>query len=197
MAHTSRLSDMCGDVCLRVSTCVRDGMYVHLLIWLDLGMICVHNWDLFVSVFFYVHIILSNVLTKCVCMGALLCRNIIDNTANTAFRLCCVCNRLYIMFCAGLLACVHVCMSLIADINECASSGMNDCDDPNALCTNTRGSYMCSCKRGFNGTGRTAENGCFGTVLDWCFPSFNNEDHSLFCLRCHDDRTFVPSVVFY
>ncbi|XP_065197381.1 uncharacterized protein LOC135828877 [Sycon ciliatum] len=47
------------------------------------------------------------------------------------------------------------------DINECASSGMNDCDDPNALCTNTRGSYMCSCKRGFNGTGRTAENGCF------------------------------------
>ena len=40
----------------------------------------------------------------------------------------------------------------IADIDECASSDSNNCD-VNALCTNTGGSYICRCKRGYEGDG--------------------------------------------
>ena len=42
-----------------------------------------------------------------------------------------------------------------ADINECNTT-MNDCDD-NADCTDTEGSYDCSCKLGFTGNGRECE----------------------------------------
>ena len=40
-----------------------------------------------------------------------------------------------------------------ADINECEMD--NDCDEVNGVCTNTKGSYLCSCKMGFrlNGNG--------------------------------------------
>ena len=40
------------------------------------------------------------------------------------------------------------------DIDECASSGRNECD-PNALCTNIEGSYICRCLKGFKGDGKT------------------------------------------
>ena len=38
------------------------------------------------------------------------------------------------------------------DLDECTTS--NDCDR-NALCTNTEGSYLCRCIRGYEGDGRT------------------------------------------
>jgi hypothetical protein len=38
------------------------------------------------------------------------------------------------------------------DIDEC--SGINDCH-PDAICTDTMGSYTCECKPGFNGDGRS------------------------------------------
>lgn len=38
------------------------------------------------------------------------------------------------------------------DIDECASSETNQCD-PNSLCTNTEGSYICRCLRGYQGDG--------------------------------------------
>ena len=42
-----------------------------------------------------------------------------------------------------------------ADIDEC-SSGSHNCDsDERATCTNTIGSYLCSCKEGYEGDGRT------------------------------------------
>ena len=41
------------------------------------------------------------------------------------------------------------------DINEC-EQGKNLCHI-NALCTNTLGSYVCQCKPGFSGDGRTCE----------------------------------------
>lgn len=45
------------------------------------------------------------------------------------------------------------------DLNECA--GPNECD-LNALCTNTEGSYVCGCGKGFEGDGRncTGINSC-------------------------------------
>ena len=42
---------------------------------------------------------------------------------------------------------------LLLDIDECEMD--NDCDEENGVCTNTNGSYLCSCKMGFrfNGIG--------------------------------------------
>ena len=42
-----------------------------------------------------------------------------------------------------------------ADINECASSNANNCD-VRANCTNTEGSFSCSCMSGYSGAGTTA-----------------------------------------
>lgn len=42
---------------------------------------------------------------------------------------------------------------LVLDIDECADEYENDCD-PNAVCTNTEGSYICQCYRGFEGDGQ-------------------------------------------
>ena len=39
-----------------------------------------------------------------------------------------------------------------ADIDECANDTLNDCS-PNANCTNTNGSYTCSCDTGYSGDG--------------------------------------------
>ena len=44
---------------------------------------------------------------------------------------------------------------LNADVDECE----NDVCDSNALCTNTEGSYICSCNVGYTGDGKT----CTGT----------------------------------
>ena len=46
------------------------------------------------------------------------------------------------------------------DTDECASSEKNECDT-NALCTNTDGSYVCRCLRGYEGDGRN----CTGIYL--------------------------------
>lgn len=42
---------------------------------------------------------------------------------------------------------------LLADVDECASPELNECD-PNAMCTNTEGSYVCRCIKNFEGDGR-------------------------------------------
>ena len=43
-----------------------------------------------------------------------------------------------------------MCVVLYVDINECGDS--NNCDE-NAQCTNTEGSYTCSCNLGYTGDG--------------------------------------------
>lgn len=48
------------------------------------------------------------------------------------------------------------------DVDEC-DLGLHDCH-PDAICTNTHGSYSCQCKRGFNGDGRTT---CTKTWVDY------------------------------
>lgn len=47
----------------------------------------------------------------------------------------------------------------VVDINECEG---NVCD-PNAICINTEGSFLCECVSGFRGDGRTC-TGRFNTV---------------------------------
>ena len=39
----------------------------------------------------------------------------------------------------------------VIDINECSAGG-NNCD-PNAECTNTLGSFTCTCNQGYSGDG--------------------------------------------
>ena len=52
------------------------------------------------------------------------------------------------------------------DIDECYLPGGNECDS-NALCTNTDGSYICRCLKGYEGDGRacTGENPCLQLVF--------------------------------
>lgn len=46
-----------------------------------------------------------------------------------------------------------------ADIDECASPELNECGE-NSICTNTEGSYVCRCVRGYTGDGKS----CTGTA---------------------------------
>ena len=45
---------------------------------------------------------------------------------------------------------------VIADVDECLLADVNICDS-NAMCTNTQGSYVCRCLRGYQGDGLTCE----------------------------------------
>ena len=54
------------------------------------------------------------------------------------------------------------------DVDEC-SSDTNECD-PNALCTNVEGSYVCRCKKGFTGNGST----CTGMYIHKRSVNFTN-----------------------
>ena len=50
-------------------------------------------------------------------------------------------------------------LTFLTDVNECTSGGHN-CDT-NAQCTNTPGTFTCSCNAGFTGNGQT----CSGKVI--------------------------------
>ena len=52
------------------------------------------------------------------------------------------------LYCANLFSWL-----VFADIDECSSAEANDCD-LDAMCTNTEGSYVCRCKRGYTGDGK-------------------------------------------
>ncbi|XP_076675323.1 multiple EGF like domains 8 isoform X2 [Andrena cerasifolii] len=56
------------------------------------------------------------------------------------------------------------------DVDEC-DLGLHDCH-PNALCTNTHGSFSCQCERGFNGDGK--EN-CTKTCYEKCVNGYCSE----------------------
>lgn len=50
-------------------------------------------------------------------------------------------------------------MTLFVDIDECGTPDANECD-PNSMCTNTEGSYICRCFKGFEGDGQA----CTGII---------------------------------
>ena len=47
-----------------------------------------------------------------------------------------------------------------ADINECSSHETNNCDQE-ANCTNTEGSFQCTCQDGYSGNGTVCEGKIF------------------------------------
>ena len=47
-------------------------------------------------------------------------------------------------------------MHPFSDENECGPDGTNDCHQ-NANCTNTIGSYICTCNTGYSGDGKLCE----------------------------------------
>ena len=49
----------------------------------------------------------------------------------------------------------------ISDINECDDPSTNSCDPEDGICTNSIGSYSCSCKTGYTGNGVT----CVGKLI--------------------------------
>lgn len=51
-----------------------------------------------------------------------------------------------------LLVCVNVIKNIHADIDECSSNTLNECQI-NATCINTIGNYTCECMQGFEGDG--------------------------------------------
>ena len=51
---------------------------------------------------------------------------------------------------------------LLTDIDECATPETNECDT-NAECSNTEGSYTCSCRVGFTGDGKS----CAGDLINF------------------------------
>lgn len=48
----------------------------------------------------------------------------------------------------------------VVDRDECDNDDFSDCD-PNALCTNTDGSYVCRCLKGYMGDGKN----CTGIIF--------------------------------
>ena len=49
----------------------------------------------------------------------------------------------------------------IIDIDECADNSTNDCV-PEAMCSNTEGSFVCICPPSRNDTNGREGEGCFG-----------------------------------
>ena len=54
----------------------------------------------------------------------------------------------------------------ILDFDECESLDSNDCH-VNAMCTNTEGSYVCRCKRGYEADGRFCIGNYNYFVISW------------------------------
>ena len=51
---------------------------------------------------------------------------------------------------------MNVVLFTVLDIDECANATTNNCDF-NANCTNTPGSFTCTCNQGYTGNGTTCE----------------------------------------
>ena len=53
-------------------------------------------------------------------------------------------------------------MFVVLDIDECGAS--SPVCDINAICSNTRGSYICTCRAGYTGDGKTCQGRIKGRV---------------------------------
>ena len=73
------------------------------------------------------------------------------NGFNCAGTICIIHKHYYVD--TYIYLCLFVCNIKFTDIPEC-ERGLDDCDT-NATCTNTFGSYVCTCNTGFTGDGVT------------------------------------------
>ena len=72
---------------------------------------------------------------------------------------------------------------MVSDINECEGGAYN-CSS-NAVCMNTKGSYNCTCKSGYEGDG----NNCTGDIF--VIKSFCIASKALLFLFFHDEMFFM------
>lgn len=65
---------------------------------------------------------------------------------------------------------------LLADVNECESNPCNE----HGICTNTPGSYSCSCGDGYSGDGRKDGRGCIAVNSQFPVIKFSIGNYSPF-----------------
>jgi hypothetical protein len=64
------------------------------------------------------------------------------------------------------------------DIDECTANTDNCDDDDRAVCTNTNGGFICTCKQGFTGDGIS----CTGFIVKYRpINSKKKETHQIGC----------------
>ena len=77
----------------------------------------------------------------------------------------------------------------LSDINEC-NAETDNCD-VNAKCTNTEGSFTCTCNKGYTGDGETCTGMLF--VLRNHYMCMDQIQHSM-CFVCHVGNDFVDFI---
>lgn len=88
----------------------------------------------------------------------------------------------------------------IADINECEFENQNDCH-MNSTCTDTDGSYQCTCDIGFSGNGVNCSDidECIANQSD-CDPNArcanNVGSYDCFCLPGYAGNGFICEGIF-
>ena len=78
------------------------------------------------------------------------------------------------------------CISKLSDINECL--GKHTCADK-ATCRNTRGSYKCSCNKGYRGDGRTCKGECVGILIFFFIVILYIKSESTWMTSLHVDNS--------
>lgn len=74
-------------------------------------------------------------------------------------------------------------INMISDIDEC-DKGTHSCNF-NAVCNNTKGSYNCTCKPGYEEDGDNC-TGIFFSIWSFCTPTNRNESIAAFIFPWRD-----------
>ena len=75
-------------------------------------------------------------------------------------------------------------INMISDIDEC-DKGTHSCSF-NAVCNNTKGSYNCTCKPGYEEDGDNCKGIFFFSIWSFCTPTNRNETIAAFIFPWQD-----------